>query len=139
MGPAMPMIRRQVSIAASPRTVWAALTTPEGLARWLAEASRIDGREGGRIVISLPEGEETGLFHSFRPTAKVEVSWDKRGEGPWKGSFLSFLVGRHGKETVLNLQHDGPAMDDVAQRAAMDDFWRARLAKLRDQIEAAPG
>ena len=31
----MSTIRRQISIAATPRAVWAALTTPEGLAPWL--------------------------------------------------------------------------------------------------------
>lgn len=136
----MPMIRRQVSVSASPRAVWAALTTPEGLARWLSDAARVDGRAGGRIVLTPKGGgEESGLFHSFRPTAKVEINWDKRGEGPWKGSFLSFLVGRDGGETVVNVQHDGPAMDDSAARTALDEFWRARLNALRDQIEADPG
>lgn len=133
----MPMIRRQVSIAASPRTVWSALTTNEGLCRWLADSARVDARAGGRLTLAPRKGDEiTGLFHAFRPTSKVEVTWDKRGESPWSGTFLSFLVGRDRGETVLNLQHDGPAMEDEAARHALDEFWRERLADLRDQLEA---
>lgn len=133
----MSMIRRQVSIATSPRTLWAELTTPEGLARWLASSARVDGRPGGRVFLTLQDGgEESGFYHSFRPASKIEINWEKRGEGPWKGSFLSFLLVRAGKETVLNVQHDGPAMTDAPHRAALDEFWRARLLALRDELEA---
>ena len=56
----MSMIRRQVSVATSPRAVWAALTTPEGLNRWLGSSARVDGLPGGRIVLGLEGGEGGG-------------------------------------------------------------------------------
>jgi uncharacterized protein YndB with AHSA1/START domain len=136
----MPMIRRQISIDSPPRSVWSALSTTEGLQGWLASAARVDARQGGRVVVTLRDGgEEVGLLHAYRPTSKMEIHWDKRGEGPWKGSFLSFLVGRTGKETIVNVQHDGPAMEDPTHRAALDDYWRRRLTELRDRIEAEAG
>lgn len=134
----MPMIRRQISIAAPPRTVWNALVSAEALARWLGEVPRLDAREGGRVDLT-PRGVApvSGLFHTFRPTAKAEISFDKKGESPWKGTFLSFLVSRDGRETSLNVQHDGALFDEPAARAEVDEFWRQALQRLRDGVEAA--
>ena len=43
----MAAIRRHVYIANGARAVWRALTTAEGLEKWLAEEARVDGRKGG--------------------------------------------------------------------------------------------
>ena len=48
----MAAIRRHVYIANGARAVWRALTTSEGLEKWLAEDARVDGRKGGRVVLS---------------------------------------------------------------------------------------
>ncbi len=138
----MPTIRRQITIAASPRSVWNALTTVEGLAAWLGDEVRVDGRAGGRVSLRVRAAggvtnEETGFFHVFRPTAKLEVSWDGRSPGPWKSTFTQFSVARDRNETVLNVVHEGPQMDDAEARATIDDTWRAALTSLRDGLERA--
>jgi uncharacterized protein YndB with AHSA1/START domain len=138
----MSTIRRQVSVAATPRAVWTALTTPEGLATWLGIDARVDPRSGGRIVLKVrgTQGtpvEEAGFLHVFRPTAKFEVNWDKSSPGPWKGTFTQFQVARDGKETVLNVQHSGPGLDDVAIHAEIDGIWKRALLVLRDGLEAS--
>ena len=135
------MIRRQISISVPPRTVWNALTTPEGLSRWLATDVRIDPRTGGRIVLKVRgEGdgepvEEAGFLHVWRPTAKLEITWDKASPGPWKSTFTQFQVARDGSETVLNVQHDGPAFEDDDARNAADALWKRALLSLRDGLE----
>lgn len=130
----MPMIRRQVSIEASPRAAWNAFTRPEGLQAWIASSARVDGRQGGRVQLGMADGtEHGGYFHGFRPTSRLEVRWDR---GPWKGAFTSVAIARDGAETVVNLQHDGPGMDDEATRAPLDEFWRKVLLGLRDKLEA---
>ena len=48
----MPAIRRHVHIACPPRAVWRALTTADGLEKWLADEARVDGRKGGRVVLT---------------------------------------------------------------------------------------
>lgn len=132
------MIRRQISIAATPRTVWNALTTPEGLG-WLGADARVDARPGGRITLKVTAGaepvEETGIFHVFRPTAKLEVTWDKFSKGPWKSMLTQVQVVRDGSETVLNVQHIGDALTDAAVREEIDAGWKRALLKLRDSLE----
>ncbi len=135
----MSTIRRQISIAATPRAVWNALTTPEGLAGWLGTDGRVDPRPGGRFVLKVEsEGkqvEEAGLLHVFRPTAKLEVTWDKHSQGPWKGTLTQFQVVRDGGETVLNVQHIGSALEDEALRTTLDERWKRALLALRDGLE----
>jgi uncharacterized protein YndB with AHSA1/START domain len=135
----MSTIRRQISIEATPRAVWNALTTPDGLARWLGTDARVDARPGGRFVLKVDhEGawvEEAGLLHVCRPTARLEITWDKHSSGPWKGTLTQFQVARDGAETVLNLQHIGSALEDEALRSGLDERWRRALSTLRDQLE----
>jgi uncharacterized protein YndB with AHSA1/START domain len=137
----MSTIRRQVTIAATPRAVWNALTTPEGLSAWLGSDARIDPRQGGRIVLKVGRDEnrveEAGMLHVFRPTAKLEITWDKYSPGPWKNTLTQFQVARDGTETVLNVQHIGPTMEDEATRAAADGVWKKALLALRDGLEAS--
>ena len=137
----MSTIRRQISIAATPRAVWNALTTADGLAGWLGSEARVDARQGGRIVVKMPSDgetvEEAGMLHVFRPTAKLEITWDKYSQGPWKNTLTQFQVARDGKETILNVQHIGPTLEDEALRTTVDTTWKRALLTLRDGLEQA--
>ena len=55
---AMPAIRHHVHIASTPRKVWAALTTAEGLMNWWVDEARVDSRKGGRVVIEFEDDED---------------------------------------------------------------------------------
>lgn len=130
----MSVVRRQVSIAASPRTIWNALTTADGLNRWFGGSARVDSREGGRVSVDRGAGEASGLFHTFRPTARIEIKWT---DGPWKGTFTQFSVARDRNETVVNLLHTGSPLEDEALRGAVDGEWKAAFTRLRDGLESA--
>ncbi len=131
----MSTIRRQITIEASPRAVWQALTTPNGLATWLVDEARVDARQGGRIVLKMDDLEETGMLLTFRPISKFEITWDKVSPGPWKGTVTEFTLTRDGKEALLNLHHSGPAFDDEAVQKEADTFWRRAFTALRDGLE----
>lgn len=137
----MPAIRRQINIAASPRTVWRALTTAEGLCSWWADDARVDAREGGRIVLQSEDDdgnpvEERGIFHELRPIRKIEIAWDSSSPAPTKGTRITFQVARDGDETLVNLVHSGGGpLDDEEQREALDKTWRQALLALRDALE----
>ena len=49
-------IERTVDLAHPPRTVWAALTTAEGLAAWFGEEADIDLRPGGAARMRWASG-----------------------------------------------------------------------------------
>jgi hypothetical protein len=89
----MSSIRRHVHIAAPSRAVWNAVTTSKGLASWWVDSARVDGRQGGRLVLNWTdddgkEVEAWGMFHELRPTAQVEVLFDRVGTSPLRGCRL---------------------------------------------------
>lgn len=138
----MSSIRRHVHIAAPSRAVWNAVTTGEGLSSWWVDSARVDGRQGGRLVLQWTdddgkEVEAWGMFHELRPTAQVEVLFDRVGSSPLRGCRLAFQVARDGAETRLSvLLADGEALNDPAQREALDAGWRRDLKALQDLLDA---
>jgi uncharacterized protein YndB with AHSA1/START domain len=137
----MAAIRQQVNIATSPRVVWRALTTEEGITSWWVDKARIEAREGGRIVLTSEDDEgnpieERGIFHELRPTRKIEIAWDNVGAAPTKGTRVEFQIAIDGDETRVNVVHSGSALEDEAARDKLDKQWRQALHALRDALEA---
>lgn len=137
----MPSVRRHVFIASPPRTVWAAITTGDGLAKWLASEARFDGRKGGRVVLTLAnaEGEPyqlAGIVHRWRPTSQLEIKWDRAGDADFSSTRVQFQVARDGDETRLSVVHSGTALDDEAAQQRVDLGWRAAFAVLQSQLDA---
>jgi uncharacterized protein YndB with AHSA1/START domain len=137
----MAAIRQQINIAASQRTVWNALTTPEGWTSWWADQARLEPRPGGRIVLVV-EGddgqpvEERGLFHELRPTRKLEIAWDATSPAKTRGTRVVFTISRDGEETRLALVHTGAGvLEDDAARDTLDREWRDALRTLRTALE----
>ena len=136
----MPSIRDQINIAAGTRSVWNALTTPDGLTSWWVDEARVDPKPGGLIVVSS-EGddgeplEERGVFNKIRPTRVIEIKWDTRSKAPNAGTQLEFHIARDGDETRVSLVHRGAALDDEEQRDAMVKSWRQALKALRSYLE----
>lgn len=136
----MPAIRRQLNIAAAPRSVWNAFTTAEGWESWYADAARVDAREGGRVVLTTEDDEgaaleEAGIFHQLKPTSRLEIAFDTVGRSPLKGCRLSVQIARDGEETRVALVLAGASTEDEAARAALDATWRRSLTALRDALE----
>jgi uncharacterized protein YndB with AHSA1/START domain len=137
----MATVRQQITIEASSRAVWNAITTEEGVRRWWSDEVRLDPREGGRVVIALPEVEgerpsARGIFLQVTPTRAVEITWDG---GAWKGGRLQFQVGRGEGETKLHVVHttpDDPERDPI-EDAKLDRFWKDALKRLREALEPA--
>ena len=139
-GIVMAAIRRHVYIANGARAVWRALTTSEGIEKWLAEEARIDPRPGGRVVLAGTdldsEHEVVGLIHTWRPTSKLEISWDNIGAAETKGGTVAFQVARDGNETRVSIVHSGgAALDDEERRAKLDNAWKVALETLQALLD----
>ena len=138
----MAAIRRQIMIATNPRAVWNHLTSAEGWTQWYADDARLDARKGGRVVLTIEDGEgepveEVGTFHTFRPTSRLEISWDRVSPAVTKGTRLTFSIARDGEETRVGLVHSGAGvLDDEDARAELDKTWRQALSSLRDSLES---
>ncbi len=136
----MAAIRRHVYIATGARAVWRALTSAEGLEKWLAEDARIDGRKGGRVVLGGTdfddEHEIVGMIHTWRPTSQLEITWDSVGAAETKGSSVLFQVARDGDESRVSIVHSGgEALEDDERRAKLDHAWKVALETLQALLD----
>ncbi len=136
----MAAIRRHVYIANGARAVWRALTTSEGLEKSLAEDARVDARKGGRVVLTGSdldaEHDVVGMILTWRPTSKLEISWDSIGAAETKGSSVAFQVARDGDETRVSIVHSGgEALEDDERRAKMDHAWKVALETLQALLD----
>ena len=110
---------------AAPEDVWAALTEPDSLARWLAAPVEIELRSGGAFRLRLAEGETMdGRVRSVDPPRTLEVDWRRGAEEP---SIIRFELSSDGDGTVLVLDHRRIEAKMGMRYAAI---WERRLHEL---------
>jgi len=89
--------------AAAPEEVWATLSDPESLARWLAAPHVIELCRDGRFELELPGGGRIeGRVREIEPGRVLELDWRYGEEEP---SIVRFELSRDSEETVLVLEH----------------------------------
>jgi uncharacterized protein YndB with AHSA1/START domain len=109
---------------ATPAEVWAALTEPESIRRWLFADAVLEPRVGGAFRLSWSEGESAaGSVLAWDPPRALEVEW------AWTGmrSVLRIDLSPAEDGTALVLDHR-----DVTTQAAvsMGAGWHAHLDAL---------
>ena len=87
---------------ASPAEVWAALTEPVSIGRWLASPGRIELTPGGAFELELAEGMLPGRVRSLEPERLLELDWNVPGDSP---SVVRFELTPSGDGTELVLDH----------------------------------
>lgn len=88
---------------ASPEEVWAALTDPASLGRWLAPAGEVDVRNGGTFELQLDADHAmNGRVRAAEPLRLLELDWTRPGEQP---SIVRFELSADGGGTTLVLDH----------------------------------
>ncbi len=113
--------------------VWAELTQPERLVRWLAPGS-IEPRAGGwaRLAFEDSGGVIDSQVTAFEPQHLLEYSWSSPGE-PLRP--LRFDLQPLGPMTLLTLRLGVPAREDAARAAA---GWAAHLEMLWASLIGVP-
>lgn len=101
--------------------VWAALTVPERIADWLAEATiEPDLRIGARFALHFAEGDYrmAGEIVELDPPRLIAWTWpDPKVEGPAPPSPVRFELAPDGDGCVLTLTNGGlvrPGLESVA-------------------------
>jgi uncharacterized protein YndB with AHSA1/START domain len=137
-------IERTVEIARPPVTVWAALTTAEGLGGWFGDRATIDLRPGGAVQVEWKEG----------PTADIRVerveeprvfgfTWHIYGlpDDDPRRTYVEFTLEPTGAGTRLTVVESGFAqLPEDAYRKAYDGNargWASELGELVDYLDAA--
>jgi uncharacterized protein YndB with AHSA1/START domain len=115
---------------APPGEVWAALTTPESLERWLARPDEIELRPGGAFRLRLSDRETMdGRIRAADPPRLLELDWARDGEEP---SVLRFDLRPDGEGTVLVLDH---RRIDATIGMRYMSVWERRLRGLDAEVE----
>ena len=98
------MIRFERRYEALAEDVWAALTQPDSLGRWLGAEVTIQPETGGTVRVRWPGGEQmTGSILRCEPPCVLEYTWNEGEHEP--ESVVRFEVSPAGSESILVLEH----------------------------------
>jgi uncharacterized protein YndB with AHSA1/START domain len=122
-------VRFERHYPSGPAEVWATLTEPERLRRWLAEV--VDGRlePGGEFTLRWDEDDKQTArcqVRLFEPPKVLELSWSFTGE---PDSVVRIELSPAGTGTLLVLDHRQLPRDQAAGYGA---GWQAYLGALAD-------
>jgi uncharacterized protein YndB with AHSA1/START domain len=97
-------VRFERRYEARPEEVWAALTKPAAMGRWLGAEVTIQPEIGGTVLLRWPGGEAmTGSVLRCDPPRLLEYSWKESGEEI--DSVVTFEIAPAGPGTILVLEH----------------------------------
>lgn len=90
-------IRREITVAAPLPDVWAAVTTPEGLAAWLGCTDMdVDARADAPILVRWPDGGTSrGLVEEVDPPRRFVFRWRRLS-----GSGMGLEMGEARRVTI---------------------------------------
>ena len=127
------VVRRETQIAAPPATVFAFLTDPDKILRWMGSEAETEAHPGGLYLIkNIGSGDRTarGTFREVVPVHRLAYSfgWEGRDDVPPGSSLVEIdLIDRSGG-TLLRMAHSG--LPNAAQRAGHGTGWAHYLARL---------
>lgn len=132
------VIRRELFIAADQATVFAFLTDPDKLVRWMGTQCQLDPRHGGVYLVNV-DGQHVarGEFEEVTPNSRLVYSfgWERSDMGIPPGATrveIDLAPGEGG--TLLSFVHSGLPQPAVAPHT---DGWTHYLGRLA--IAAAGG
>jgi uncharacterized protein YndB with AHSA1/START domain len=101
-------IVQQHYLAATPATVFEALTTSRGLSRWFLESAEIEPKAGTEYTFTW----QGGYHHSARvlaavPGRRLVLAWPNRLGRQTKMTAVAFSLRKKGRGTLLTLRHEG--------------------------------
>jgi uncharacterized protein YndB with AHSA1/START domain len=117
-------VRFSVALPAPPDRVWQAITDPQLIACWLADAE-FEAELGGRVHLTWPGQDQMhGVVLDISPPEYLSYSWIEEGGS----SELSFdLAPAANDSTLLTLTHRGTSVEDAPGFGA---GWHSHLESL---------
>ena len=131
------VVRREVQIAAPPSTVFAFLTDPEKILRWMGTEATVEPHPGGLYLVNV-NGKDVarGKFTEVIPVHRLAYSfgWDNREDMPPGSGLIEIDLIEQSGGTLLRMTHSG--LPDAAARESHAKGWAYFLGRLG---EAAAG
>jgi uncharacterized protein YndB with AHSA1/START domain len=124
-------VRREVQIAAPPATVFAFLTDPDKILRWLGTEPTMEPHPGGLYLVNVG-GEHTarGRFTEVVPVHRLAYTfgWDGREKVPPGSSLIEIDLVDQGNGTLLRMTQSG--LPDAEECASHEKGWTHYLGRL---------
>ncbi len=137
-------IERVIELAHPPATVWAALTTAEGLASWFGNQAPIDLRPGGSAHMTWTGGHTADMrIERVEEPVVFGFTWHIYGlpDDDPRRTYVEFMLEPAGAGTRLTVVETGFAqLPDDAYRTAYDGNtrgWASELGELAGYLDAA--
>ncbi len=111
----------------APAQVWAMLTEPELLQRWLDRAE-VDLRLGGAFVLHFPDGPMRGVIQALEPERLLEYSWGENDAAP--PSVVRWMLSPQEGRTKLKLMHILPPGTPEGDPVELGGGWHVILDRL---------
>ena len=137
-------IERTVALSRSPREVWEALTTADGLSAWFGREASIDLRPGGAATMTFAGGMTVEMrVERVEEPAVFAYTWrlpDLPDHDP-RRTYVEFTLEPDGHGTLLRVVESGFAQLPVdIRRATYDshsDGWTRELAELAGHLDGS--
>jgi uncharacterized protein YndB with AHSA1/START domain len=131
------VVRRETHIAAPPAQVFALLTDPEKILRWMGTEAELEPEPGGLYLVNVRGARRArGQFREVVPVHRLAYSfgWDGSEAVPPGSSLVEIDLIERPDGTLLRLTHTGLPTEE--QCAAHTEGWTHYLGRL---AEAAAG
>ena len=137
-------IERTVEVAHPPATVWAALTTAEGLSSWFGNTATIELRPGGSARMTWSGGETANMrVERVEEPTVFGFTWQIYGlpEDDPRRTYVEFTLEAVGAGTRLTVVESGFSQlpEDVYHKAfdGNTQGWASELGELVAYLDAA--
>lgn len=124
-------VRREVEIAAPAATVFAFLTDPDKILRWLGTDATVDAQPGGLYLVKVGgKYPARGKFTEVVPVHRLAYSfgWEGREEVPPESSLIEIDLIEKADGTLVRLTHSG--LPNEEEREGHDKGWTHYVARL---------
>jgi uncharacterized protein YndB with AHSA1/START domain len=127
------VIEREISIAASPETIWDFLVDPMKTTRWMGTEAFFDPRPGGEYRVEVISGETAiGEFVELDRPRRLVFTWGWKAPStngvPAGSTTVEIDLVPDDDGTTLCFRHSGLPTEDAVQRHAHGwDHYLARL------------
>lgn len=138
-----PVITHSTFIDASPRTVYDALATTDGLNAWFTTHSEVDAREGGRIVfrwrgfgVDRTDLDDQGPVLAAEPGRRLTFQWHPSASG--RPTTVDIRMSPWGRGTRVEVNESGYTLsdDDLSACIGCAVGWGEALTLLKYHLEA---
>jgi uncharacterized protein YndB with AHSA1/START domain len=125
------IVRRETHIPAPPAAVFALMTDPEKILRWMGTEAQVEPRPGGLYLVNVTGARfARGAFREVVPVHRLTYSfgWDGSEAVPPGSSLIEIDLLEQPDGTLLRLTHTG--LPDAEQCASHADGWAHYLGRL---------